>query len=160
MFKELINKMTNGMLWAVTVPIALFILMLAALTGAYTYVVWKSDQVSYEGALGKFSAKANNLQTQLDDALESNKKLSITIELLKKSLEELGKICEPSKQMLSNDKENIISNKFMDINNSLKYQLDLLNQQKSKLEAVSKDVIEFKNAIQKKSDKQIYLENK
>lgn len=154
MLEGLFSKMTSRMLWCLIIPVAIFILALSGLITSYGAVVWNSDQVSYEGSFGKISAKASTLQTRLDDALKSNKELTDTVNHLKQNLKDLKDLCIPSAAYTGPEqKENILSNKFIDINKSLKNQSDLLDQQKIELKSISNDVMQFKDILQMHLDK-------
>lgn len=136
------------MLWTIVCSVAILVVACAC-------VVWKSDQFSYKGVLGEFTVKASGLQIQLNNALYANKELSTTVNNLKKSLEELKNICNPSTVSgFTSNKENILSDKFIELDKNLTHQSGLLNQQKIKLEDISKDIIEFKKILQNYSSKE------
>lgn len=142
------------MLWCLVVPCSILILMLSLLVGSYSSVVWRSDQVSYEGSLGKFSAKVSDLQKQLDSALIANEKLTETVALLKKSLEDINVVLKPSSQVkYSAEKTNLIFDKLPGFFNSLNEQEILLNKQKGELKALSNDMFQFKQELNVQSKK-------
>ena len=146
MFNALCNKITHGMLWTIIISFAILILVISILIGAYASVVWKSDQVSYEGSLGKFSAKASHLQEQLRSALDTNEKLIETVSQLRKKLDDLKTNYTSSHLKFSNDK-------FKDLSTSLDNQKKLLHIQKEKLKVVSDDILQFKQNLEDQSKK-------
>jgi methyl-accepting chemotaxis protein len=150
MVNAFINKMTSGMLWLVVIPTAFLIVMLSCLIGSYACVVWRSNEVSYEGAFGKFSARANNLETKLNEALAVNAQLNKTVDELKIPLDTLKK---SSAQLPLSSKQ--ILNGINSVNNNLNSQSNLLKSQKEKLEAVSQEVMYFKQDLKKVSPKYI-----
>lgn len=145
MLDELCKKMTNRMLWVIVTPTAILILMLSCLIGAYTYVVLKSDKVSYEGSLGKFTASANSLDAQLKEALATNEQLRATVSQLEKLLNDLT--VGTHIQTASHQQASGITNGVTDIANNLKLQSNLIADQKKKLEAISRNIVQFKHDL-------------
>lgn len=134
------------MIWTIIVILGIVLLMPA---GAYTYVILKSDQVAYEGVFGKFSAKASSLQIQLNNILKVNNQLTATINHLKQDLKDINNSCNHSNfSAMTGDNQNILSEKFSNINKKLNDQSNLLDQQKLDLDTMDKDLIDFKSELQ------------
>ncbi len=153
MIKELLRKMTPSMIWTIIILTAIAILMPV---GAYTYVILKSDQITYEGVFGKISAKVSTLQVQLDKALHVNDELTKTVSQLEQNLEDIKKICDiPTHPASFNQSANNLSDKFLDIKKSLNVQSELLGKQKIGLESINRDAIDLKDSLKILSGKQI-----
>lgn len=57
------------MLWFIVIPSAAFISALTILAFSCIHVTWNAKEINYEGPLGKFSAKANEIVAKVDNNL-------------------------------------------------------------------------------------------
>lgn len=164
MLQALIDKITNGMLWWLVIPIALLILSLAFLTGAYTRFIWNAKEVSVESQFGKITAQIDTFQNQIQNAtsflnqqqaqLRSNtgklEKLLINI-TTKGSIYSSTNQIKQSSSVLERYEPKTITD-LADVVTNLKAQSDALIDQKQKLEIISHGLQQFRQELTQYSD--------
>lgn len=87
MLESISNKLTKGMLWLLVVVFSALIFTLAALTGAYAYVVYNSDNVQIN--FGKLAVIAQHNKEISSDSKKIN---SAQREFVLNTLKKLDKI--------------------------------------------------------------------
>lgn len=144
--KWIINRMTRGMLWTITVPTAIFIIMLSGLLMAYIKVILISNEVIYEGAVGKVTVKINRIEKQLNEVVLENSELTKIITNIITSLESTY----PPINKRPDESNQVNKNELNILKNYLEPQLNILKKQREKLDSVINEVNEFKSELKTK----------
>ncbi|MFT4060192.1 MAG: hypothetical protein QM652_11665 [Legionella sp.] len=146
MLKTFFDKMNNGMLWVLVIPIASLISALATLGFAYSFVIWKSDSITVEGSWGKITAAATHIKNQNIKAISYNQQLTETANQLSQLLNDVHEALGQSEasHFLGNTS---IQNKFTGISKSLKQQSEFLVHQKEELENINIELLHFQNQL-------------
>ena len=165
MMQALFQKMTNWMLWWLVIAVATLIIAIAALAGAYAHVVWKANEVSYEGQFGTFTAKIDNFESQIQNTTlsldQQQAQLKYNSEKLEKLLNNFKKTenkhpssAQPPVQTIlmqpgyTSDTVTDLS----DVVKNLKTQSNSLIDQRQKLEAIGHGLQQVKQELNQYSE--------